>query len=191
MQITGMNKSFVEKVYRNPLCLSLSLSVVAVNVILYLSLPDRIVCPFGVEGNIRMPCYYPFCIAVLFYVFCFLTGHLRRVKSSNFYTHLRSVQLRSGAVVYRPPQDVLHITSHVLLRVCVCVCMCVRVCFPLTSTCSFPASLSASFIYKSTHFEYLILIVYTVSRRWHFLCAKFESLKEKEAWKFPLLFKDG
>lgn len=56
-----MNKSFVEKVYRNPLSPSLSLSLsfseAAANIILYLSLPDLTVCPFGAEVNVKIPCY--------------------------------------------------------------------------------------------------------------------------------------
>lgn len=61
MQETGMNKSFVEKVYRNPLSPSLSLSLsfseAAANIILYLSLPDLTVCPFGAEVNVKIACY--------------------------------------------------------------------------------------------------------------------------------------
>lgn len=39
------------------LSLSLSFSEAAANIILYLSLPDLTVCPFGVEVNVKIPCY--------------------------------------------------------------------------------------------------------------------------------------
>lgn len=57
MRETGMNKSYVEKVYRNPLSPSLSFSEAAANIILYLSLPDPTVCPFGAEVNVKIACY--------------------------------------------------------------------------------------------------------------------------------------
>lgn len=88
---------------------------------------------------LRLPAINSYVLQVQF--FFFSQDIFKRVKSSDFYMHLRSVQLCCGApAVNCPSQDVLHITSHVLF----CVCMHV----PLTSACSFFALLCASFIYK-------------------------------------------
>lgn len=46
-----------EGLSQSSISLSLSFSEAAANIILYLSLPDLTVCPFGAEVNVKIPCY--------------------------------------------------------------------------------------------------------------------------------------